>query len=233
MTQGVCHVVGTLPLLRLVVRFAAPLRVAGGKLAASDPGHRVTSDLARRAEEAAERHVGVHLLQNVLEVRGVSSLLGCSGRFTCQRLPRQMLHQVGERPSTLNFDSRFNVARTQRVVADGMQAREVAGSEQRYQCWGVEFRGQGSVRAPAGNLPNNYMLDLLSTVETLSLKGLPQPRQVPAFCTRSVHQSLNLYHPSLGWPCCPARSHASPCAEYSRMFRGKTRLLPKTGRQTS
>ena len=92
-----------------------------------------------------------------------------------------MLHQVGERPSTLNFDSRFNVARTQRVVADGMQAREVAGSEQRYQCWGVEFRGQGSVRAPAGNLLNICMLDLLSIIDFIGFKGLSVLRQVTCF----------------------------------------------------
>ncbi len=40
-----------------------------------------------------------------------------------------------------------------------------------YQCWGVEFRGQGSLPAPTGNLVDLYLSDLFAVVDALSLRG--------------------------------------------------------------
>ncbi|DBB06158.1 hypothetical protein WJX82_007631 [Trebouxia sp. C0006] len=40
-----------------------------------------------------------------------------------------------------------------------------------YQCWGVEFRGQGSLPAPPGNLVDLYLSDLFAVVDSLSLRG--------------------------------------------------------------
>lgn len=40
-----------------------------------------------------------------------------------------------------------------------------------YQCWGLEFRGQGGAVAPPGNLVELYLSDLNCATETLSLRG--------------------------------------------------------------
>ena len=44
-------------------------------------------------------------------------------------------------------------------------------SQSCYQCWGLEFRGQGSISLPQGNLVDLYLQDLLSVIHTLHLKG--------------------------------------------------------------
>ena len=40
-----------------------------------------------------------------------------------------------------------------------------------YQCWGLEFRGQGGTAAPPGNLVDVYLHDLVCVMATLSLRG--------------------------------------------------------------
>ncbi|KAL3157243.1 hypothetical protein ABBQ38_001479 [Trebouxia sp. C0009 RCD-2024] len=40
-----------------------------------------------------------------------------------------------------------------------------------YQCWGLEFRGQGGAVAPPGNLVELYLSDLNCVTDTLSLRG--------------------------------------------------------------
>ncbi|DBA82166.1 TPA: hypothetical protein ACH3X1_007153 [Trebouxia sp. C0004] len=54
-----------------------------------------------------------------------------------------------------------------------------------HQCWGVEFRGQGSLPAPPGNLVDLYLSDLFAVVDALSLQGpLPDcPLHPKLYCS--------------------------------------------------
>ena len=40
-----------------------------------------------------------------------------------------------------------------------------------FQCWGIEFRGQGSLPAPPGCLLELYLNDVYTIVEALGLQG--------------------------------------------------------------
>ena len=40
-----------------------------------------------------------------------------------------------------------------------------------FQCWGIEFRGQGSLPAPPGCLLQLYLNDVYTIVEALGLQG--------------------------------------------------------------
>ena len=63
-----------------------------------------------------------------------------------------------------------------------LQAQLIARSGRGCQCWGVEFRGQGRLTAPPGNLLDMYMRDLLAVTDAMGLRG--------AFCDTTVKCSF-------------------------------------------
>ena len=66
-----------------------------------------------------------------------------------------------------------------------LQAEDFA--KHNYQCWGVEFRGQGSLPAPPGNLVDLYLSDLFAVVDSLSLRG-PLPVYYTLICDFSIQR---------------------------------------------
>ena len=79
-----------------------------------------------------------------------------------------MLHSAGT--ATCFAGSRCELIVIERSSSfSRLQAEHFA--KHNYQCWGVEFRGQGSLPAPPGNLVDLYLSDLFAVVDSLSLRG--------------------------------------------------------------
>ena len=72
--------------------------------------------------------------------------------------------------------------------ARGLQAQQLATAESEFQCWGVEFRGQGSEPAPPGSLLDLYYDDLLNVVHTVSLQGVVLTAESFAYIYTLVRQ---------------------------------------------
>ncbi len=86
-----------------------------------------------------------------------------------------------------------------------MQAQQLTRSEQRCQCWGVEFRGQGFLTAPPGNLLEVYTRDLLAIIDSMSLRGQSPGCRVLAFAKDPL-QILLPEHATRLIPACSGQS---------------------------